>query len=198
MSALFLCAWEKKGMSSRVGGGASERYCSRERDNGRQEKEHIHPCLLWCITSILSRGKNGHGHWWMASLTGEEQSRVSPERLRRENGYFLAKWFWLELHLNLDWGGNLNQNSNGFSVTELVESCRLQTFNSLIWLHCVIHPDFTLKGEFNSLKNDLICFSCWEKDWYHSYVSMKYEATASIRLAFLSIKTENKGKRLLL
>lgn len=56
--------------------------------------------------------KNGRRGWWMAPLTGEEQSRVSPEGPRGENDYFLAKWFWLELHLNLVWDGTLNQYSN--------------------------------------------------------------------------------------
>lgn len=36
----------------------------------------------------------------MAQLS-EEQSRVSLKGLKGKNYYFLAKWFWLEFHLNL-------------------------------------------------------------------------------------------------
>lgn len=116
MSAFLSWAWKKKKkrLVSHRQGGASERYCRRERHNGRQERGHIYPCLLWCITSPSFPGgkKNGHGGWWMAALTGGEQNRASPEGLRGANDYSLAKWLWLELHLNLvrDW--TLNQFSN--------------------------------------------------------------------------------------
>lgn len=70
----------------------------------QRNREHIYLRLLWCITAILSRKKEkkkiGQGHWLMASLT-EEQGKRGPKRRRRESDYFLAKWFWLELRLNI-------------------------------------------------------------------------------------------------
>lgn len=107
--SVFLVSWEKKkGMSARDG---EVRGTAAERDiivDGRGNTSIRVSCDA--SPACPFQGKNGRGGWWMAPLTGEEQSRVSPKGLRGENDYFLAKWFWLELHLNLAW--TLNQYSN--------------------------------------------------------------------------------------
>lgn len=99
---------------------------------------------VYCDASPLyppREKKNGHGGWWMAPLTGGEQRRVIPKGLKRENDYFLAKWFWLELQLNLVWDRTSYPilKHRSYTVTELLQSYRLYPdLNFLIWLCWVI------------------------------------------------------------
>ena len=109
--------WRKKkegGISARDG-EVQARGTAAEKDiMARQEKEHIYPCLLWCITSLSFPGKKKKGAVADEWLRSQEKNRaeLAPEGPRGENDYFLAKWFWLELHLNHVGDGTLNQYSN--------------------------------------------------------------------------------------
>lgn len=61
----------------------------------------------------------------MAQLVGEE-SRFIPKALKRENDYFLAKWFWLVLHVNLlrrNFKPILKQRS--YAMSELLQRLEL-------------------------------------------------------------------------
>lgn len=130
-------------------GGASERYCSRDIMVDRRRNTSIR--VSHDASPLYPfQEKNGRGGWWMARLTGGEQSGVSPEGLRGENDYFLAKWFWLELQLNLVWDGPLNQHSNTWATVWLnsLKSERLKPdLNFLIWLDWVIPARLTAHSE---------------------------------------------------
>lgn len=54
-----------------------------------REKEHIYLRLLWCITSLSFLGKEGVADEW-PRLTGDKQSSVSPEGLKRGKWLFLG------------------------------------------------------------------------------------------------------------
>lgn len=112
---LFSCetGGKKKGISARDG-GVQARGTAAEKDIMADRRRNT-SIRVSCDASPLypfQEKKKGRGGWWMAPLAGEEQSSVSPEGPRGENDYFLAKWFWLELHLNHVGDGTLNQYSN--------------------------------------------------------------------------------------
>lgn len=61
----------------------------------------------------------------MAQLVGEE-SRFIPKALKRENDYFLAKWFWLVLHVNLlRWNFKPMLKQRSYAMSELLQRLEL-------------------------------------------------------------------------
>lgn len=61
----------------------------------------------------------------MAQLVGEE-GRFIPKALKRENDYFLAKWFWLVLHVNLlRWNFKPKLKQRSYTVSELLQRLEL-------------------------------------------------------------------------
>lgn len=126
-----------------------------------QEKERICPRLLWCITSLSFPGKNGRGGWWMAPAHRRrtEQSKP-PEGPKRENDYFLAKWFWLEFHLNLVWDGTSNQYSHTEATLWLNSFIQTLSRPEFLDLGTLSHPGpscYTMNyihGRLNDTHND--------------------------------------------
>lgn len=131
--SVFLVSLKKRACQPKT--GRCEWELLQQRHNGRQTQQagegtHLSVSPVMHHLSILPRKKNRQGGWWMAPLTGGEQSRLIPKGLKRENDYFLAKWFWLEVQLNLVWDGTLNQYSNtddilwlnSFKVTDFIQT----------------------------------------------------------------------------
>lgn len=119
----------EKGHVSQRQGGASETYCSRKRHNGRQtqragERTHLSASPVMHHLSILPRKE-------MATVADESprsqeknRAELSTRDWKRENYYFLSKWFWFELQLNLVWDGT-NIKHRSYTVTEPLQSYRL-------------------------------------------------------------------------